>query len=114
MPNFPKAINTSILKGLTIKPTGQDNAFISGEIRQCDEHFIYIRITEGFEELLIWTRNEMQFFDVSFFTNRTNYQLQHNTLNWMKDHELFPILIDHPRYAVSQCEVNNITEYKFR
>lgn len=117
MPNFFKAIQDSILDGFTIKPitnVSTMNSLISGQIQGCDEHFIYIRISEGFEDLLLLINNESQLFDVNFFTNRTTYQLQHNSLNWLEKHGLFKNLIDNPQYAHNENRTPDPIEYKFR
>lgn len=37
-------------------------------------------------------------YDMFFTVNRMEYQLQHNALNLIETHRLFPILIDNPLY----------------
>lgn len=105
MPNFSKVIRDSILEGLTIKPVdgiAQTNTLILGRIYKCDENFIYIRITDGFEEILLLNENENQLFDVVFYKNRTTYQLQHSALDRLKEHNLFQILINNAKYAQNE------------
>lgn len=118
MPDFSRAIEGSILKGFTIKPIESENTSISGRIQGCNDQFIYIKIDEGFEELLCYVADEEQLFNVRFFINRMNYQLQHNALTYMQNHILFPILINNPRYSENDDELrvhmSDILEHKFR
>lgn len=115
MPNIQKALQDSVVEDIIIKPVQETtkNTMIFGRISVCDEIFIYIEITEGITELLSWNMNEFQLFDIIFYKNRTTFQLQHNALNYVKQHRLFSILINNPKYAIEH-QSNQLPEIQLR
>lgn len=78
---------------------GLEQITIDGRIQGCDQNYIYIQITEGFEELSVLATNYMQTFDVNFYINQTPYQLQLQALDFLVKHRLFEILINNPIYS---------------
>lgn len=56
-----------------------------------------LKIDDGFDDLMR-TYHNMQEYDITFHTNRLAFQLQHESLKWMKDHNLFEVLIKNPEY----------------
>lgn len=120
MPNFKKAINSSLLGALTVQLNGtngtEDTNIISGKINHCDVDFLYIKIDQGFQTLTKIHKNPGQFFNINFHINQLPYQLQLRALSFVKDHRLFDTLINNGLYAMtvnSLAEVP-IHEYKLR
>lgn len=114
MPDFGKAINGSIINELKINLAGSNEMIASGQIKECNNEFIYIKIIYGFENLSICCAGDGQMFDIHFVINKTSFSLQHNALNFMKEHHLFPILIKNPLYVKSQIPRRDTHEGDFR
>lgn len=97
--NFKKACNESLLDGFTVRPVGvgQDIVY-AGHIIGCRGELIFIKITQGFEEILSYYDQEAKFFALKFFTNRLVYQVLLNTLEYIKNHKLHAVLINNPKY----------------
>lgn len=96
MPNF-ESVSTNIL---SIEPIGVEKSNgIDGRIVNCDKKFIYIKIVEGFEYFTILNKGPFQFFNINFHMNQTTYQLQLEALEFIKEHQLFEILIDNVLYS---------------
>lgn len=85
---------------------------ISGQIYQIDTYYILFKVLEGFEELVCLFGSEAHFFNITFNINRIVYQLQHNALKWIKEHNLFSILIDNPRYELTSFQKLE-SEYRY-
>lgn len=123
--NLEKAYKESLLDGFTLRPEQQvytmtdvisgqvigcreilagnqqictTNTVYAGEVIGCRENLMFVKITEGFEEILSLNDNEHQYFSINFFTNRMVYQLLLNALDWMKKHKLHSVLINNHRY----------------
>lgn len=111
MPNFKKAINSSLLGALTVQLNGtngtEDTNIISGKINHCDVDFLYIKIDQGFQTLTKIHKNPGQFFNINFHINQLPYQLQLRALSFVKDHRLFDTLINNGLYAMT---VNSLAE----
>lgn len=82
---------------------------IYGKITNCDQEFIYIKIFEGYEELI--HNKAHKFYAINFITNRATYHIQHMTLKYIEEHELFYILVHNPEFNVS--EETEMINYKF-
>lgn len=96
---YYRAWRKGTIDAFTAKKNGsQVETLISGKIFKIDTHYILFKVDDGFEDLVCWFSGEAQLFKVSFNINRIVYQLQHNALMWIKEHGLFSILIDNPRY----------------
>lgn len=111
MPNIPRAFNESVLEHFIIKPitaTREPETVICGRISLCVENVVYIQITEGITELFPWNEEDFQRFDIIFIKNRTSFQLQHNALDYVKEYNLFPILINHPKYAENEHQLSQL------
>lgn len=102
------------MDGFTLRPVGseQDNV-CAGQIIGCREDSIFVKITQGFEEILCCHEQEGQFFKLNFFTNRLVYQLLLNALEWMKKHRLYAVLIDNPRYDHVNYSLPSANEHHF-
>lgn len=76
---------------------------VSGEIySQLRTTYIDVRISGGNDVLQIIKENYSNaVFDISFHSNRSTFQLQHNALNWMEKHELFSLIIKNPLYDIT-------------
>ncbi|XP_031626698.1 putative helicase mov-10-B.2 isoform X2 [Contarinia nasturtii] len=114
-----EAVDENILDHFTLKPIKTSRIFnknisIPGSIKGCNKKYIFVKIDEdGFDYLrrhCKWT-----FFDISFHMNRTIFQLQHNALEWIEDHQLFSLLIKNPTYDVKQRVTSHhyLETYKF-
>lgn len=115
--NYYKAWKRGTIDAFTMNPIGMHfDATIAGQISQVESQCILLKISEGFEVLLSCHGNEAQFFDINFHINRNVYQLQHNTLKWFKEHNLFSILIDNPQLDCNVLIPSQIQkpEYEFR
>lgn len=100
MADIDAAKNDSLLNGLVVEPIGIESSEVfAGQFCGCSD-FIFIKIIDGFEDLLSCCKKDEQLFNINFHINRITYQLQHNALKWVKKHELFPILINNPRYKI--------------
>lgn len=54
-------------------------------------------------------------YDISFYSNRLPYQLQHHALNWFAIHDLFDVLINNPEYEkMYEINLNEETKYAER
>lgn len=118
MPDFKKAIKNGIVDGFTMNPfhSATDNSSIRGNLSHCDNKFVYVKIVEGIDELSSKLMNNCHFYNLNFHINRLSFQLQHNALAYMKSHELFPILINNPRYFIESDNhpTLDLNDYKFR
>lgn len=83
---------------------------IPGQVIEANENEMIFKITEGFTELL---KHRTKNVDIVFTYNRTTYQLQHNSLKWMMEHDLFTMFIRNTLYdSNEQCQ-STISEYNF-
>lgn len=83
-----------VIKGCILKVIGT-NIMLAGSVFKIDHQFIYIK-TENSDEIQYLYADEK--FDIDFHGNQLPYQLQLNALNWIKEHKLFPILIENPLF----------------
>lgn len=116
-PNLFKAVRDGIVKEFAIKPLSlamETNGLILGKVEKCNERSIYVKITEGINEVLPQQARKKQFYDLNFIINRTTFQLQHNALKWFKDHGLFTILIHNLLYSYNEERPFSMSDYKFR
>lgn len=64
-----------------------------------NNEYIEIKLSGKNEMLQNLEKNfSTQVYDISFHSNRSTYQLQHNALQLMKNHKLFSKIIRHPLY----------------
>lgn len=108
--SFKNALNDSVLDGIIIKPCEMETETINGKIERCDQNYIYIKITKGFEEMVVLHKSPMQFFDVYFHINQTPYQLQLQALDYVKEHGLFEKIINSPLMQTTNEERHTIYE----
>lgn len=93
------------ITGFTIKPSQfnlpslPSNCQFSGIVMSYDKikKIIRLKINEGLSGMLEyhWERAE---YDIEFSSNRLTFKLQHHALKWMKEHDLFDVLINNPIY----------------
>lgn len=85
---------------LLMKPSGQkyEDVIICAEILEC-RPVASIKIIDGFAIFEKIYNNHP--FDITFTSNRTTFQLQHNVLKWLKEHSLFTLLINGPRFQTA-------------
>lgn len=114
MPDFRKVINDSTINELKIKSAGSNDKIASGHFKDCDTENIFSKIDEGFEDLSICCTDQGQFFDIYFVNNQSSFKLQHNALNFIQEHHLFPILIKNPLYVESKISRTDAHEGDFR
>lgn len=98
-----------IIDGCILKMNGTSEIF-AGSIFKIDRQFIYIKISDGFEDLRYLHGN--QTFDIDFHVNRLPYQLQLNALKWIEDHKLFKVLINNPLFN-EQTIVSRNPDFQF-
>lgn len=111
MPNFQQHVNGKLLERFTMKPSGnqEELSLIAGRQVKADREFIYLKVEDGM------LSNCVDYYDISFHMNRLTFQLQHNELRWMKTHELFPTLINNPRYKMRpEIDRSTVDEIQFR
>lgn len=85
---------------------------IRGNVQICGRN-VFFKINKGFGEL--FSMHERKLFEITFHTNRNDrnvFQLQHQALKYLKDHELYDILFKNERYFVP--EVSCTSKYKLR
>lgn len=118
MPNFKKAINSSLLGALTVQLNGtngtEDTNIISGKINHCDVDFLYIKIDQGFQTLTKIHKNPGQFFNINFHINQLPYQLQLRALSFVKDHRLFDTLINNGLYAMTVNSLAEVPKHEYK
>lgn len=66
--NIPKGENFGIIVKQLGSKTGEH--LYCGEFEGCDRKFLYIKITDGFEELEFIYKDQGQLFDITFTINR--------------------------------------------
>lgn len=82
---------------------------ITGKITNCDQDFMYIKIFEGYEELI---QNKAHiFYAINFISNRATYQIQHMALKYIEEHELFYTLVQNLEFNV--CKETKMYNYEF-
>lgn len=95
---YYRAWKNKTIETFTAKPNGTElDLVVSGQIQQVDTHYILLKVLEGAATLVAWSGG----FNITFNINRKVYQLQHNALKWIKEHNLFSILIDNPQYELT-------------
>lgn len=102
------------VNGFYLKPKRQTyfpNTLITGVLNGWDDRFIYLKITNGLNELSIEFKHI--FYDIHFHTNRLPFQLQLNALKFIKTQNLFEILINNPLYEETLVSTNNDYDYEF-
>lgn len=74
MPNLNKTINELVIDFLSINLAGveEENSDIDGHIKGCDKKFVYIKIEQGFEELLMFAESCAE-FNVANFAHSVCY-----------------------------------------
>lgn len=78
-----------------------------------DDHFIYLRISNQYDELGQRSRDGIT-VNIEFCTNNRNtYAVQHTAMRFIIDHELFDILINNPKYEMVHDEVPQIDVNKY-
>lgn len=94
-----------------IKPSENDSdVTLFAEIIRIDANKVYFKITDGTVIFLQIYKNRD--FDINFTMNRSTYQLQHNCLQWIKNHSLFPLLINGPKFCIEH-ESHAESEFSF-
>lgn len=93
MRSYAKAFEKSFLNTFTMESLyGPNMKAVSGRIDCCNDDELILKITDGFEADL-----SDRSFKLTFHMDRVNFQMQHYTLNWIREHKLFHILINHHR-----------------
>lgn len=113
MPNYSKAVEKSVLNAFEMKSCQIINhPLISGVIKSCDNTSLVLKISQGFESALEMIRGQCE---IIFDMNRSNFQIQHTALKWLKDHSLYEPLIVNQRYLLNAPKEPNLCEkYQFR
>lgn len=111
--NFYRA-NSALVDGLTITPAkSSEKAIFAGSIEECDDTFFYLKIKNGFD-VLQYSYTESALFDINFHPNRLSFELQHHALKYIKEHDLFDLLINHSSYNNANAPNLKISPGKFR
>lgn len=84
-------------------PTGTK---FNGKIKSRESEKINVEIYPG------WECDTFDTYSIVFEINRTGFQLQHNALNFIKEHALFDIFINSPLYHYQNSipTLNNINQ----
>lgn len=104
-----EAINESIVDSFTLEPilTDAEKQFnprkkidisIFGRIKGINKDFIFLEINDEHYAEYVGNNCGRRHFDIYFQLNLTNFQLQHNALEWMVQHRLFDLLVNSPEY----------------
>lgn len=109
MPNIFEAFKKGAIEECMVVSLSNKSIVITGKISDCNQQHIYIKISEGYDELIQNKAN--LFYAISFITNRATYQIQHMALKYIEEHELFDILVHNPEFNV--CEETKMVNYKF-
>lgn len=95
-------MNRFTLKGKT------SAAKLNGKIKRRESEKIFVELWPA----KLWSYDEG--YDIFFEINRMVYQLQHNALNFIKEHRLFSILINNPSYHQSQSLYSSPQQLNYR
>lgn len=109
-PKFRQAVKEGT-KTLLMKPSGEkyEEVTVSAEILECRSDVSIKIINELSFFQKIHTNHP---FDITFTSNRITFQLQHNVLKWIKEHSLFTLLVNGPRFHTAP-ETRADFEYPF-
>lgn len=110
-PCIHDAIDTGLIYQLKIKPSTYripSGTQITGHIigHERSRRTVKIKIDEGFVDMFqVHRLNPFMKFDVHFIINQTPFMMQHNAMNWFKNHRLFDLLIDNPFFGMQKEEI---------
>lgn len=112
MLKFDKGITESILNFFTLKPSVGTDLNIPGKIKGCNKEWIFVEIPD-INHIQYLRNNCSQTYNITFETNRTPFQLQHNVLKMIAEHNLFSLLIDNPQYGSNNIFCGKRNEFTF-
>lgn len=77
--------------------SGYNDELVWGVVTKYNQHnqSIQLKITDGLHRMRY---RKDRLYDIEFHKKRLPFQLQHKTLYWMKEHELFEVFINNPQY----------------
>lgn len=90
--NLLAAIDDKQLSRFTLK--SKSSVQLNGKIKRRESETIFVELYPAYN----WRCDDV--YDVYFQVNRNVYQLQHNALNFIKKHRLFPILIKNHQFNI--------------
>lgn len=99
------------IEGFSIRQSGFESNCTFNGILQTHDGEIVLKINKGFEQLVKLLFSPM---DIHFTSNRTTFQLQHQTLGWMQKHKLYDILIENPSHHVENRAPSIHSKFKLR
>lgn len=104
MAEISAAIEENLLDALRLKPVTDDDYWLEnyfGAIKGKDEEKIYIELYEqsflSFHKVF-----KNQPFDIFFRFNRLSFRMQHYALDFLRNHNLFNLLINNPAFDVEK------------
>lgn len=108
---YEKAFHEKLLKNFTLKAV-EWSFEIHGVLKLSSEG-IQFKVLNGLEQTNCLDLNE-QLFNITFSYNGASFQVQQNALHWIKEHDLFEILIENEKYLINEArnedqeEINQI------
>lgn len=107
MHDIDSAISDKILDCFTLTPTQfESDTEIIGRIKKADKDWIYLCISDEYSLNYVKAYCKEVVFDITFHINRTPFQIQHLALQYMQEHNLFPILINNPSFVNKPSNLN--------
>lgn len=98
---YKKGFLNKVFDGFTLHFARQkDDVVISAIVTECIDGNICAKITDGFAHFMRMLETAKS-VAVTFFINRMTFQIQHNALRYLVEHNLFDVLIKNPMYSVS-------------
>lgn len=87
-----------MLDSFTIKHFDSEEDLAAGQVIGSRNNILFLKITQNCEEILCCYRNTEQYFSIKFGLNRMIYKILMNTMEWVKEHRLFGVLINNEIY----------------
>lgn len=120
MATLVEGVEESAVDCFTLKPFNDriHCPIISGQVKTCNKEFIFVEITE-LDHCTYLLKHPDRVYDIFFHVNRVIFQLQHNALDWIMNHQLFHLFVNSPEYDrdgwnFDVCEPVTTMNYTFR
>lgn len=94
-----QAVEESIVDYFTLKPSNPliGGIVIEGRIKTNNKDFIFVEVIEP-EHRRYLLNHPQRNYDIFFHVNRLTFQLQHNALEMIVDHQLYHLFINSSKY----------------
>lgn len=99
MRKYLTALKEKSIDHFTIKAIGWELSTIRGILKKSIGGICF-KVLNGLEQTSCLDLDD-QLFDISFHSNSTTFQLQHNALKWIQTHNLFEKIIQNDIYSLN-------------